>query len=404
MGRRADLLSFVQEGALRGVADAGQGEKPAAGVEPLHGHLVLGQGAGLVGADHRGAAQGLDRREFADQRVAGDHAVHAQGQGDGDDRGQAFRYGGHGQAHRGQEHVDELAAVQPFQQEHQPHQHEADHHDPFAELLEFPLQGRDLVGYLLHQPGDLAQFGVHPGIGHDGPGLARRHRSAQVDHVGAVGQGQVGPFQGLDVLGHRCGFAGQAGLLHAEVGAGPHHPAVGRDAVPGLDLRQVAGHQLGGRHGAVLPAADHLGHRAGKLFQCGQGLLGAVFLDEPQHGVDDDDGDDGQGVDPFLQEAGDDRRGDEDPDDEVLELAEEDGPRADAFFLLELVGAVFLQAAGGFVFAQPLVRVGLQGQDGLFHGGVIKGGDLVHDAWRLLWGWYWLVVPGRRPAKFLAGL
>ena len=44
------------------------------------GHLVLGQGAGLVRADHRGRAQRLDRRQAADQGMAADHLAHAQRQ------------------------------------------------------------------------------------------------------------------------------------------------------------------------------------------------------------------------------------------------------------------------------------------------------------------------------------
>ena len=47
-------------------------------------HLVLGQRAGLVGADDRGAAERLDRGQAADQRVALDHPLHAERERDGD--------------------------------------------------------------------------------------------------------------------------------------------------------------------------------------------------------------------------------------------------------------------------------------------------------------------------------
>ena len=71
--------------------------------------------------------------------------------------------------------------------------------------------------------------------------------------------------------------------------------------------------------------ADHLGRRRRKLLERGQGALGAVFLDKAQDRIEDDDPDDGDGVEPFLQKAGDDRGGDQDEDDKVGELFGEDG-------------------------------------------------------------------------------
>ncbi len=80
-------------------------------------------------------------------------------------------------------------------------------------------------------------------------------------------------------------------------------PAAGiarRDAVPD-DRRQGGGHLL-----------ERL-HR----------LFGAVFLGEPEHGVEHHDHDDGDGVRRFAEHAGEHGRSHQHDDHEVLELVEE---------------------------------------------------------------------------------
>ena len=73
-------------------------------VEYDHGHAVLGEGAGLVGADDGDRAQGLHGRQLADERLAAQHPLRAQREGHGDDGGQALGDGGHGHADGRQEH------------------------------------------------------------------------------------------------------------------------------------------------------------------------------------------------------------------------------------------------------------------------------------------------------------
>ena len=55
-----------------------------------HGHHAGRQRPGLVGADHGRAAERLDRRQLAHQRVARRHAPHADRERDRDDRRQAL--------------------------------------------------------------------------------------------------------------------------------------------------------------------------------------------------------------------------------------------------------------------------------------------------------------------------
>ena len=72
------------------------------------------------------------------------------------------------------------------------------------------------------------------------------------------------------------------------------------------------------------------------------------------------------GVDPFLEEAGDQGGGDEDPDHEALELVEEDGQGAAALLLLELVGAERPQLLGRGRRGEAGLAVGPEGPDDLF--------------------------------------
>ena len=55
-----------------------------------HTHLVGGEGAGLVGADDGGAAQGLHGGQGPDDGVLLGHAACAQGQAGGDDGRQTW--------------------------------------------------------------------------------------------------------------------------------------------------------------------------------------------------------------------------------------------------------------------------------------------------------------------------
>lgn len=64
---------------------------------PADGHLVGGQGTGLVGADDGGATQGLDGGQGAHDGVLLGHTAGTEGKASGDDSGQTFRDGGHSQ-------------------------------------------------------------------------------------------------------------------------------------------------------------------------------------------------------------------------------------------------------------------------------------------------------------------
>lgn len=138
---------------------------------PANGHLVGGQGAGLVRADDGGAAEGLHRGQRAYDGVLLGHATGTQSQAGGDDGGQAFGDGGHSQCDSDLEVVhgpaDPRAAVNGIVEVSdvdEPHS-DADERDDLgellAELVQFLLQWRALLLRGYHLVTDFANFGVH---------------------------------------------------------------------------------------------------------------------------------------------------------------------------------------------------------------------------------------------------
>lgn len=118
------------------------------------GHLVLGKGTGLVGADGLRAAKGLDGRELADNRLALGHLGHAERKDDGHDGDQALGNGGDGKRdgdHKGVEQGsrvgEDIAHAVAEDVNAKDHDADDDHHNgkDAAELGELHLQRRELL-------------------------------------------------------------------------------------------------------------------------------------------------------------------------------------------------------------------------------------------------------------------
>lgn len=70
-----------------------------------HRHLVLGQCAGLIGADDRRRTEGLHGRQAANESMAFHHLLHPQRQADGHHSGQALGNRSDRQADRNHEEL-----------------------------------------------------------------------------------------------------------------------------------------------------------------------------------------------------------------------------------------------------------------------------------------------------------
>lgn len=149
---------------------------------PAHGHLIGRKRSSLVGADDRGAAQGLHRGQRAHNGVLLGHAACSQSQTGGDDGGKTLGDGGDGQGHGDLEVVD--GAAEPGAAVHgvaevadvdEPNRN-ADERDDFGELLtelvQLLLQRRLLLLRARHLVTDLADLGGDAGADHDADGTA----------------------------------------------------------------------------------------------------------------------------------------------------------------------------------------------------------------------------------------
>ena len=156
------------------VAGAGHLEGPRRRPQPPDRHLVLGERAGLVGADDGGAAEGLHGRQPADDRPAAGHPRDPDRQGDGDRRRQALGDGADGQRDRCGEHLHGPLAADHADGEGDRGQREDHHGEDAAEPGDLAGQRGGQRRGGADQPVDLPELGVGAGgRHHPGPGPAR---------------------------------------------------------------------------------------------------------------------------------------------------------------------------------------------------------------------------------------
>ena len=353
------------------------------------GHLVLSKRASLVGADGLRAAERLDSRELADNRLALGHLGHAKRQHDGHDGDQALGDGGDGERdgdHKGVEQGsrvgENVAHAVAEDIDAKDHDTDDDNHNgkDAAELGELHLQRRELFLGLGKSAGNLAHLGVHTGADHDGATATVHHGGAHVAHVLTVAEWHVvgarGELDHVGVLLDRHGLAGQRGLFDLHRGA-LEHAAIGRDGVARLEHDHVARHELGARQMYELAVAQHLGLRRAHLLKGLEGLLALGFLDHAQHRVDDnDEHDDGDiGKVRFAlnhaRERANDGGNDQHDDHGVGHLLKEALPQRRLLGFLELVRACLGETRRRLVVAQAEVLIDALVAEHLRRGGQV---------------------------------
>ena len=317
-----------------------------------HGHLVLCQGAGLVGADDLGAAQRLHRRQPPDHGVLLAHVGHADAQHHRHHRGQSLRDGRHRQGNghhkRAQHGVQrELAGHHQVKDkdEHADAQHQLAH--GLAQLVQLALQGRLLLLRLGQHTGDLAHLRVHAGGGDDCLAAAVDHRAAHVAHILPVAQGHVISGQQPHRLGDGDALAGQRRLLDLHGGA-LQQPSVGGHGVAGLQQHHVAGHQLAALDDHLVAVPQHLALGGGHGLQGLDGRLGLALLHHAQHRVQQHHHQDDEHLGEALAaecvgHGGHRRRCHQDQQHGVLQLRKEPLQQGGLLRLLQLIGAVLGQ-------------------------------------------------------------
>ena len=351
-GFRVDVGAVLREAAVRRVARAGHVERAARQHSAHHSHLVLGQRAGLVRADHGHGPQRLDGRKPAHHGVARGHPRRADGQGDRDDRRQALRNRRDREADHGKEEIDRRELVrQDAEEERQQPAEDDEDSDPSCELVELARQRRRDLLDAGHEGADATDLGVRRG-GHDHPGgLAVRDHGARVGHAVALrDDGVLAGRRAVLVDGHR--LAGQGRLVDLQVAA-LEQPQVGRHLVARREQDDVARHQFGcgDLMAFARPQDDRVArqHRRHGL----QRALGLAFLDVADDRVDDHHAKDDRRVDVMAEQQGHDPRGQQDVDEQVVELQGEAQQGAAPRRRRQLVAAVASQPFPHFLGAQP---------------------------------------------------
>ena len=331
-----------------------------------HGHLVLGQGAGLVRADDLGAAQRFDGGQFADDRIALGHIGHADGKHHRDHGRQTLGDGGHSQGdshHEGGQHGIQIKPPGGDQVEHKNEHADAQHQlgQGLAQLVQLFLQRGLLLLGSGQRARDLAHLGIHAGAGDQRLAAAIDHRGAHITHVFAVAQGHIllaVQVQRFDDLMHRHALAGQGRFLDLQAGA-LQQAAVGGHCIAGFQHHHVTGHQLVGMQQHLFAVAQHLAGGGSHRLQGFNGRFGLALLVDAQDSVEQHhDQDDEHFGEAFAREVVGHRRDrsrhHQDDQHRVFQLFDEPLQKRRFGCLLQAVGAVLLQAFRSLGPAQAL--------------------------------------------------
>ena len=296
--------------------------------------LVLGQGAGLVRAQHVHARQLLDRRQARHDRLFPGQQARA-------DRHGHRQHGRHRHGNRGHgQHQGELQGgenrVATEQRDSDNHRHQRYREDDqiIADFQHRALKVADR-GRPLHQLRRLAEVGVRTGgidqcvdfaLADDRP---REHRL-----TGLVRDGQ--------------GLPRQRGLIHFDRVA-LQQACIRRHDVAQAHADDVTRHQLTRRRGDPLPVAFHLCLDRQPGLQRGDGVARLVFFPESDHGIGHKQKQNDAKVRPMPVDRREDHGRFDHPRDRPPEIAEE---------FQERIGLLFFDLVRPVV-GQPFLRLGL---------------------------------------------
>ena len=313
--------AVAEEFALGLVAAAGHPERLAGNPDAANRHLVGGERAGLVAADHRDAPQRLDGREPADECVSSRHPLRGERERDRHHGGQRLRDHRHRDRDPEDQHLEEGLAAQEAERDDNEDDGERQAREDDADPVEALLQRRPRRLDRRQHPGDGAELGTAAGRDDEGAAPAVGDRRAGIDHARAVSDRQGSRPHRRARLLDRQRLARQGRLLEREVDR-LAEPSVGRNPVSRPQLNEVARDELAGGHVAFPAGADDGRSRRSQLAQCFHGSLGAVLLDEPEQGREHDDHRDDDRLRRVAENRRQSRADEQDQDQNVLELLE----------------------------------------------------------------------------------
>ena len=237
--------------------------------------------------------------QFLDDGVVRGHTLHPKRQHHGQNGGQTFRHGGHGKRDGQQQGVDHILRGVEAREHGKCHQHhdgDDAHRDAenLGDVIHLLLQRGFLVLRGGEHAGDLADLRVHAGTGHNRAARALSHGRAVEDHVGTVAQ-RLRLGKRVRLLADRHGFAGQRGLRDAQTGR-IDQSAIGGNRIALGENDDVAGNHVSGIDAHDPAATQHRSLRGGHLRKRLDGRLGLGLLHVAEHGIDDKNQHDHDGV------------------------------------------------------------------------------------------------------------
>ncbi len=317
--------------------------------QALHRHAVLGEGAGLVGADDGGGAKGLDRRQALHHRIALGHAPHAPGERHRRHDGEALGDGRDGKRDRRLDHQEEIFARGDAGHGNEGGDEEGGLDQLSGQLGELLLERRAIGLRLDHEPGGEPELRRHAGRDHDAGTGATRDRRALMGHREAVGDDRLARDRGHALL-HRGRFAGEGRLVAMKI-ARLDQAHIGGDDVAAFEHDDVARYQLLGRQRDELALPLHPRRARAEFLQRFHGPRGAELGHEADQGVDQKHEQDGGRLGPFAEQGGKGGGARKQRDDRALELIGEDGECRCGRMRLQRIRPVLGKAAGGVLLA-----------------------------------------------------
>ncbi len=311
-------------------------------------HLVHGEGAGFVGADHRHGAQGFDRRQLADNRVFARHRLHAQRKNNRDNCRQAFRHRRHCQTDHRQRQRGQRNVAQQITKDKESGHHQQDRRENrFAELIDLQQQRRFGGFDVAHHFVDMTQLGVAAG--------SDRHAQCGAGTDGGAGESKIESvaqrfvtFERLAAFRHHGRFASQDSFFHAQV-VHFEQPQIRRNTIARPQHHHVARHEGFARHRHNLAAAHHHRFVREHILNALQRLLGVALLNKADERVDYRHAENNKGIDPVAHDCRNHRRRQQDIDQHIVEVGQKLQPGRLRLLLRQRVGAVFRQPRLRFV-------------------------------------------------------
>ncbi len=211
------VAAFLMNGADGLVAVAFNTIEGICGNHGFDGHFIHRQGAGFIRTDDRHGPERFNGGQLANNGPLPRHRLHAERKNNGDNRRQAFRYGGNRQANQREHQLAERHIAQHQAEDKQRGHHGEDQHkDGFTELVHLHQQRRAVFLNAGHHLVNVPQLGIRTRGDRHADAAAHADGGAGKQQVGAIAQRKLA-FERVGMLVHHGGFTRQDSLFNPQV-------------------------------------------------------------------------------------------------------------------------------------------------------------------------------------------